>query len=213
MVHAEYPRVLIEMHGPNPTYYGHGLATGDADLSTALGFDSVWAFELMWMPMDDLLSRRSIALYYYSLAYSLPLYIHIDLRTDNQNALVFWWNASTCRHLGIGGTHKERQVQQAHKEAMATYRRLKPFFAAGTFYGIDEMIHVHRHPAASAAVINCFNLESQTAVRTIELELGRFGLDAAKKYRVIGAPSRRKDDRYAIDVAIPSQGQALVEVV
>ena len=34
---------------------------------------------------------------------SLPLYIHIDLRTDNRNALVFWWYASTCRHLGIGG--------------------------------------------------------------------------------------------------------------
>jgi hypothetical protein len=213
MVHAEYPRVLIEMHGPNPIYYGHGLATGDGDLSTASGFDSVWAFELMWMPMDDLLSRRSLALYYYSLAYSLPLYIHIDLRTDNANALVFWWNASTCRHLGIGGTHVDRQVQRAHKEAMATYRRLKPFFASGTFYGIDEMVHVHRHPTASAAVINCFNLEGQAAVRTIELELGRFGLDPAKKYRVIGAPYRRSDDRYTLDVSIPSQGHVLVEVV
>ncbi len=96
---------------------------------------------------------------------------------------------------------------------MATYRRLKPFFASGTFYGIDEMVHVHRHPTASAAVINCFNLEGQAAVRTIELELGRFGLDPAKKYRVIGAPYRRSDDRYTLDVSIPSQGHVLVEVV
>ena len=63
----------------------------------------------MWAPMEDLLSGRAITLYYYNLAYGLPLYIHIDLRADNQNALVFW-NASTCRHLGIGGTHKDAAV-------------------------------------------------------------------------------------------------------
>ena len=95
----------------------------------ALGFDTVWAFELMWRPMQDLTSGRSIALYYYNLAYSLPLYIHIDLRTDNRNAVVFWWNASTCRHLGIGGTHPDPAVRQAQKEGMANYRRLKPYFA------------------------------------------------------------------------------------
>jgi len=50
------------------------------------------------------------------------------------------------------------------------------------------------------------------AVRTIELELGRFGLDPAKQYRVTGAPSRRSDDRYTIDAAIPSHGHVLVEV-
>ena len=211
-VHAEYPQVLIEMHGPSPIYYGHGIAPGDPDLTTVSGFDSVWAFELMWMPMDDLLSRRSLALYYYSLAYSLPLYIHIDLRTDNQNALVFWWNASTCRHLGIGGTHKDPQVQRAHKEAMVHYRRLKPYFAAGTFYGLEEMIHLHRHPAASAAVINCFNLEEQAVERSIEFEPARFGLDPAKEYRVTGASSRRDPDRYTLEASIPARGHVLVEI-
>jgi hypothetical protein len=96
---------------------------------------------------------------------------------------------------------------------MATYRRLKPFFAAGTFYGIDEMVHVHQHPDASAAVINCFNLEDQATVRTIELELGRFGLDPKKEYRVTGAPARRSGGRYTIEAAIPSRGHVLVEVV
>ena len=70
--------------------------------------------------MEDLLSGRAIALYYYHLAYSLPLYIHIDLRTDNPNALVFLWNASTCRHLGIGGTYNDAAVEKAHEEAMTT---------------------------------------------------------------------------------------------
>ena len=64
------------------------------------GFDTVWAFELMWSPMKDLVGGHSMALYYYNLAYSLPLYLHIDLRTDNAQCLMFWWNASTCRHLG-----------------------------------------------------------------------------------------------------------------
>jgi hypothetical protein len=212
LVHAEYPHVLIEMHGPSPIYYGHGIAPGNTDLAGVSGFDSVWAFELMWMPMDDLLSRHSLALYYYSLAYSEPLYIHIDLRTDNQNALVFWWNASTCRHLGIGGTHKDPQVQHAHKQAMADYRRLKPFFAAGAFYGIDEMTHVHRHPQAAAAVINCFNLEDQPAERSVEFVPARFGLDPSKQYRIAGAPSHFSSDRYSIEAAIPGRGHLLVEV-
>ena len=213
MVHAEYPKVLIEMHSPDPIYYGHGLASEAKGFSQALGFDSVWAFELMWMPMEDLLSGRSIALYYYSLAYGEPLYIHIDLRTDNQNALVFWWNASTCRHLGIGGTHPDPQVQQAHKAAMAVYRRLKPFFAAGTFYGIDETTHLHRHPSQSAAVINCFNLDDHSAARQIEFEPARFGLDPKKEYDIKGAPARRVGDRYIIDLVIPSYGHVLLEVV
>jgi hypothetical protein len=210
MVHAEYPNLLIEMHGPTPTYYGHG--PGLEGFSHSLSFDSVWGFELMWMPMEDLLSGRSIVLYYYSLAYGLPLYLHIDLRTDNKNALMFWWNASTCRHLGIGGTHKDPQVQQAHKSAMTAYRRLKPFFAAGIFYGIDEVTHVHRHPTEPVAVINCFNLEDRSVTRRVEFELARFGLDAGAAFEVKGAPAHRMDDRYVIDVALPSYGHSLLEL-
>jgi len=212
MVHAEYPQVLIEMHGPLPIYYGHGRPSDDAELSKVSGFDSVWAFELMWMPMEDLLSGRSVALYYYSLAYGLPLYIHIDLRTDNRNALVFWWNASTCRHLGIGGTPEDPQVRQAHKAAMAAYRRLKPFFAAGTFYGIDEMIHLHRHPTESTAVINCFNIEDHLVARRIELEPDRFSLNPKKAYEIKGAPARKTGDKYIIELVIPSDGHVLLEV-
>ena len=212
MIHQEYPQVLMEMHSPDPIYYGHGRASANEEFSSALGFDSVWAFELMWQPMEDLLSGRSIALYYYNLAYRLPLYIHIDLRTDNQNALVFWWNASTCRHLGIGGTHPDPQVQQAHKLAMKTYRRLKPFFAAGTFYGLDEMTHLHRHPTESSAIINCFNLEDHAVERPLEIEPARFGLDPQREYKVTGAASQGREGRYTINVAIPGRGHVLLEI-
>lgn len=168
LVHEKYPDVLIEMHdqllgGTNirhvPTYYGHGGAPR--------GFDTVWAYELMWDPMTDLVGGHSIALYYYNLAYSLPLYIHIDLRKDNAQALMLWWNISTCRHLGIGGTHAEPGARRAHQEAMAAYRRLKPFFASGTFEGIDELTHLHRHPSHPGAVVNCFNLEPQPVEREV----------------------------------------------
>jgi hypothetical protein len=221
MVHAEYPQVLIEMHDPvvggttiryTPTYYGHGRAPEGEAFSRALGFDSVWAFELMWMPMEDLLSGRAIALYYYNLAYALPLYIHIDLRTDNQNALVFWWNASTCRHLGIGGTPKDAAVQKAHREAMATYRRLEPFFKAGAFYGVDETVHVHVHPTEQAAVINCFNLEERLARREVEFIPGKYGLDAKRAFTFTGVPAREMASGYTLIFDVPARGHRLAEV-
>jgi hypothetical protein len=212
LVHEEYPQVLIEMHGPTPSYYGHGRAPADPQSSPALGYDSVWAFELMWRPMDDLLSGRSITLYYYALAYGLPLYIHIDLRTDNANALVFWWNASTCRHLGIGGTHEDAVAQKAHHDAMATYRRLEAFFKAGAFYGLDEMAHVHVHPSEPAAVVNCFNLEDHAVHRRLEIDPAKFGLNANRAYEIKGALARQEENRYVVEVEIPSQSHVLLEM-
>jgi hypothetical protein len=125
---------------------------------------------------------------------------------------MFWWNASTCRHLGIGGTHADPAVRKAQKEAMATYRRLAPFFKAGKFYGLNEMLHVHVHPTESAAVINCFNLESKPASQHIEFAPSRFGLDGAKEYRAIGATASHHGERYLLDVVVPAYGHSLVEL-
>jgi hypothetical protein len=166
----------------------------------------------MWKPMEDLTSGRSIALYYYNLAYSLPLYIHIDLRTDNQNAVVFWWNASTCRHLGIGGTHPDPAVRQAQKEGMANYRRLKPYFALGAFYGIDEQTHVHSAREGKSAVMNCFNLEEHRVEREIRFEPAQLGLSPNRPYQFSGATLSRSGDAYVGTVSIPALGHTLVEV-
>jgi hypothetical protein len=220
-IHAKFPDVLIEMHDQMlggcrlryvPTYYGHGPGPSGENGVNAPGFDSVWAFELMWDPMTDLVGGHSIALYYYNLAYSLPLYLHIDLRKDNPQCLMFWWNASTCRHLGIGGTHPDPAVHKAHKEAMATYRRLESFFKAGTFYGIDETAHVHVHPTEPAAVINCFNLEDHDVTRRLEFDPRRYGLDAQASYETAGASLHRTGGRYIIEVAVPAYGHSLVEL-
>jgi hypothetical protein len=221
LVHEKYPDVLIEMHdqvvgGADvryvPTYYGHGKDGHFTDAPGGKGFDSVWAFELMWRPMDDLLAGRSIALYYYNLAYSLPLYVHIDLRTDNAQGLVFWWNASTCRHLGFGGTATDAAVRSAHEAAMKTYRRLKPFFSAGIFYGIDELTHVHRHPDHNAAVVNCFNLEAGPVEKDISFNPQQFGLNPARRYEIRGSHFSLERNRVA-NVTIPGRGHVLLEVI
>jgi hypothetical protein len=212
MVHVEYPNVLIEMHNPSPLYYGHGRCPEGEGACGGLGFDSIWGFELMWKPIQDLLSGHSIALYYYNLAYSLPVYLHIDLRSDNQNAVVFWWNASTCRHLGIGGTHPDPVARQAQKDGMVNYRRLKPYFAAGAFYGIDEQTHVHTDSKTNKAVMNCFNLGEQPVEKEIRFAPARLGLSSGKMYRFSDASFQRSGDVYVGKVHIPAQGHVLVEV-
>jgi hypothetical protein len=206
MVHEKHPRVLIEMHDQMvggtayryvPTYYGQGGSAPLAGDPRAHGWDDLWAYELMWDPMQDLVSGHAIVLYYYNLAYSMPLYIHIDLRKDNANALMLWWNISCCRHLGLGGTHQDPTVCEAHKRAMREYRRLKPFFAAGTFYGIDELTHVHRHPTEPRLAVNCFNLDKSPVTRTVSFEQARFGLTPG---------------RFSKEVAIPAYGHTLIEL-
>jgi hypothetical protein len=220
-VHSQYPEVLIEMHdqvlgGTSlryvPTYYGYGKRLFDAATAPTHGFDTVWGFELMWSPMKDLVGGHSMALYYYNLAYSLPLYLHIDLRKDNPQCLMFWWNASTCRHLGIGGTHPDPAVRKSQKEAMAAYRRLETFFKQGTFYGLGEMVHVHVHPTEPSAVMNVFNLQSQPATQHIEFTPAQVGLAGSKDYKVIGATSSRRGDLFSLDVVVPALGHSLVEL-
>jgi hypothetical protein len=170
-VHRRFPGIIIELHDPMlggtaeryaPMHYLHGLRDS---------FDEGWAFEYMWDPMEDLVSGRAVSLYYYNLAYSLPLYIHIDLRKDNGNALEFWWYASTCRHMGIGGKHPRPEVWEAHKRAMKRYLELKQFFTQGIFRGIEEDVHLHLLPGRGVAVLNVFNLDSKGVVRDIRIPL------------------------------------------
>lgn len=221
MVHAEFPNVLIEMHDPAnggspnrtcPIYYGHDSCHDQDRNCAAKGFDSVWAFELMWKPMEDLISGRSIALYYYNLAYSLPLYIHVDLRTDNQNAIVFWWNASTCRHLGMGGMATDPAIREIHRQSMATYLRLKPHFSSGVFFGIDEQTHVHCHRDGKSAVINCFNLEDRPVTRKIRFDPAEFGLSPSQTWRFSDAALEKLGSAYVGEVNLAAHGHTLVEL-
>jgi hypothetical protein len=213
-IKRQYPDVLIEIHdlmaGPCsfryiPTYFLY---------TKPFSHDALWAFEYMWDPMANLMSGESIALYYLNLAYSIPFYLHINLKSDNENALVFWWNASTIRYLGVGGRHPDEKVWEAHKQAMKTYMRLKPFFTQGDFYGLDEMIHVHTLKEKNAAVINCFNLAETPETKTFTFTLSEAGLSSQSKYKVVGAGSwQQEGETIELTVALDGRDAAVIELV
>ncbi len=175
-VHEKYPNVLIEMHdmlmgGCNPrntpVYYKYGLPGS---------YDENWGFELMWNPMEDITSGRARSLYYYNLGCNVPVYLHIDLRKDMPGLPVLWWYASTCRHLGIGGTHKDPAVVAAQQAAMRKYHAWDRFFKRGEFYGIQEEIHLHALPEENAFTVNVFNLSDQKRTVGGSVALERMGL-------------------------------------
>jgi len=176
-VKKEYPHILIEAHDRgvkprHPLYYQHNLPHT---------FDENWGFECMWNPMQDLLSGKSTQLFEYNLAYSIPLYLHINENSDNEHMLQFWWYASLVRHLGIGGLKdKSSSKYKALKQAMLLYRILKPILVRGTFYGIYYDMHLHVAEDNSSAVIIAYNLTSRKRKMNIPLDLSQYGLQVNK---------------------------------
>jgi hypothetical protein len=174
---------VLQRH--TPVYYKHGLPGS---------YDENWGFELMWQPMEDIISGRARSLYWYNLACDVPLYLHVDLRDDNESCLVLWWYASTCRHLGIGGTHRDPRVSAAQKTAMQTYRRLDRFYKRGAFYGMGEEVHAHALPAENAFVVNLFNCSGQEKIVEGSIPLARMGLHPDRWYHT---PKGGRFDRTA----------------
>lgn len=209
-VKAKYPNVLIEMHDPitgpcgihyTPTYFGY---------NPPHSHDCLWGHEFMWNSMDDLLSRRAVSLYYYNLAYDIPLYLHVGLKQENEHALIFWWYASVCRHLGVGG--KPGPVAwEADKQAMRTYLSLKRFYTQGKFYGIDEMVHAHTLPDLRESVLNIFNLEDKPAEREVRFRLDDIGLPTGS-VKIDGAAFTEKDGEITMKLTIPARGHQLLRV-
>ncbi len=210
-VKRAYPHVLIEAHDRinggmqdyHPLYYQHGLP---------YSFDDNWGFEYMWDPYYDLLSGKALSLYEYNLAYEIPLYLHIHEGRDSTTMLAYWWYASTCRHLGIGGVSDPRTpLYAALKQAVTRYRRLKRFFTQGEFVGIDPLTHVHVLPGSGAAVALFFNLSNEPHTRTVALDLPRLGLAALTKVEG-GALAPAADGALTLTVEIAPLSPALVEL-
>lgn len=181
-VHRRHPEVLIEMHDMvsggthirwTPVYYKYGLP---------LSYDENWGFELMWNPFADLRDGRARSLYYYNLACNVPVYLHVDLRDDNEHCLVLWWFASTCRHLGFGGTHASPAVVTAQQAAMRRYRSLERFFKRGVFHGAGEEVHLHVLPEEQEAVVQIFNLSGERRRITGSIAMADLGLDPERWY-------------------------------
>ena len=127
-IKSEFPGLTIEAHDRIageflPLYYQHG---------TENAHDELWGFEYMWDPYTDLLSGKALSLYEYNLAYDIPLYLHINSAHDSPTMLAFWWYASCCRHLGIGGLDETDAAMaaarggDAHLPAAASLVRPRP---------------------------------------------------------------------------------------
>ena len=170
-IKKKYPNILIEAHDRgvgNQLYYQHNLPHS---------FDENWGFECMWNPMQDLISHRAFQLYEYNLAYSIPLYLHINENSDNEKMLQFWWYSSVTRHLGIGGLKNRDSVKyRALKNAILLYKKIKPILTRGTFYGIDPTIHIHVAEDNGNGVILGFNLTSRNKKVDIKIDTTLYDL-------------------------------------
>ncbi len=209
-VHEKHPEVLIEEHDQVlggvhstyvPEYAGHSQG----------GWDERWAKEYMWAPLQALKDRRAISLYYYNLAYHLPQYLHIDLRDDNEHCLGLWWYASTCRHLGIGGTDPDGRNWMNVRRQMAEYLRLQDYFKRGVFYGLEEEVHVHVLPERGA-VVNVFNLGDRPVRKRFLVDLARVALSTRGRVHVRGGEHVRLGDRLEVQVALAPWDHRIVEI-
>jgi hypothetical protein len=224
-VKKAYPHLYIEAHDRvttglqdyHPLYYQY---------DPPRSFTENWGFEYMWDSYLDLISGKAVSMYEYNLAYEVPLYLHINIGQksgllhrgtisvgpDNHNMLAFWWYASTARHLGIGGvTDPTSRLYKALKKAMKTYMSLIDFYKRGTFYGIDEMAHVHTLAERNQAVINLFNLTGKPVRRDIVVKTGEIGLKSFKG--LSGATSVEKEKGgFRFSATIKPLSPALVKV-
>ena len=168
----------------------------------------------MWDPYTDLLSGRALSLYEYNLAYDIPLYLHINSAHDSPTMLAFWWYASCCRHLGIGGLAEGDEQWPRLVEAMRTYRALQPWFARGRFVGIDTVTHLHvldgDGSGSSSAVLTAFNLTATSVRRTISITSSQLPLGAAPE--VAGAPAALADGVLTIDLELPPLSPLVIEI-
>jgi hypothetical protein len=203
-VKAEFPALAIEAHdrvgGGLPLYYQHG---------SVHGHDELWGFEYMWDPYTDLLSGRALSLYEYNLAYDIPLYLHINSAHDSPALLAFWWYASCCRHLGIGGLAEDDEQWPRLLRAMHRYRRLQPWFARGRFVGIDRLTHLHVLDEGGA-VLTAFNLTGSPVRRTVRIIAAEMALGAAPA--VDGSPATLDHGELTIDLDLPPLSPLVVEI-
>ena len=225
-VRRQCPDLIIETHDPVwpwfgsrylPTYFQQGFGTRGA-------FDENWGFEYMWNCIADLKTGKALALYYYNLGCSIPLYLHITMAADNDNAVFFWWAASTVRHLGIGGKIGHPSVEflgkpapfdsaqrfTLYQEQMRRYRQLKPYFVRGTFTGIAEHIHLHTLPGKDGGVVNLFNLTDSE--KEFEFTVPRSALGTSCDLNVTGAQAEWRADSVRIHHKLTAMSPAVIRI-
>ncbi len=225
-IRAACPGLQIEAHDPVwpwatsiyvPTYFQQGFGEKGC-------YDENWGFEYMWDCLNDLKSGRALALYYYNLACSIPLYLHITMAADNDACVFFWWVASTVRHLGIGGKTSHPTIEPpqglperdpekrfaAYKAQMALYQELKPYFTRGKFWGIAENAHLHTLAGHAGGVLNLFNLTDDEM--EIDLLIPAELLGSTQPLAVSGAEANWSSSGVRIRARLQPMSPALVRI-
>ena len=136
----------------------------------------------------------------------------MDLRDDNEHCLVLWWFASTCRHLGFGGTHAAAAVVEAQQAAMRRYRSLERFFKRGVFLGAGEEIHFHVLPDANELVAQIFNLSDQRRRIAGDIAVADLGLDPSRWYARTERWAQFDRERLRVSWELPPWGTELIHI-
>jgi len=201
-VQGKYPHVLIELHDVE----GHGVLPKHFPNRPGWYVEN-WGDEYMWSTAEDLFTGKMKFLDYTRRAYSIPTYLHISLINDNEHGLALWYAASTCAHLGIGGTHPNSMIAEAHKAHMAKYRKLKRFFVQGRYYAADEETHLHYLADRRAAVVCLFNFSDASVHRSDTVELPPdFELGADPQIHPHMHLLRQDPHRIHLNVVVPPRG-------
>ncbi len=177
-LHKACPEMVIELHDHvesgayrTPVWYLY---------DRPFSYDEKWAYEFMWKTYQDLMDRKLFSLYYLRLAEPIPLYLHINASSDNENALAFWYVASCVTHIGVGAIMRSSDEQRAaYAKAFEQYNARFDAFALGEFHGIDELTHVHVYPDRKRAVLLAFNLEDEAVEREISIHPRAWGMSGA----------------------------------
>jgi hypothetical protein len=90
--------------------------------------------------------------------------------------------------------------------------RLKPFFARGQFFGLDETAHVHTLKKEQRAVVNVFNLDSSARKIEVSLKPEEIGLAPSADIHVSGAEHRKHGSTHVLTFSLPARGAALAEI-
>ena len=205
-VKRAYPDVTIEAHDRIggeflPLYYQHNGVDSH---------DEIWGFEYMWDPYADLLSGKALSLCEYNLAYDIPLYLHINCAHDSPTMLAFWWYASCCRHLGIGGVAPGSQGWDRLREAMSRYGRLREHFTRGEFVGFDYLVHGHLRRDTGSMVVAAFNIGGGPCWREVVLDVAALGL--GQHPSVSGADAIEADGTLRLRFEVPALSPHLIEI-
>jgi hypothetical protein len=224
-IKREFPDIILEVQDPVwpwnscvyvPTYFKQGFGEGGC-------YHENWGYEFMWNCINDLQSGKALCLYYYNLSSNIPLYLHINMAADNDNALFFWWAASTIRHLGIGGKISNPLIEPPGKlpdydkearwntycRCMKIYKRLKAYYQRGVFTGLSPDAHLHTLGKEDGGVLDLFNRTQYTMTVSYTLTPAMIDTGIA---RIDGADWQRIGDEIHITATVAPMSHQLVAI-